>query len=206
MAATSHFAISRIGSRLGTSIRPICSATLPCSKLLKTGESCSADVSSVASSTADSRFSRSCGSLISTCDAISSLAGLDSSFRKHVVQITINTGTYMLRLSPQRALSLSSQYQSMAATMATQIRNATSPAQTPRATINHMRRRANCCSLLATMGSSPMLIVISLLQDNSTSSAALRDLVQFTELVSLRSPSGSLVTPYERRHFVGCDK
>ena len=101
-AARNHFATSVTGSKAGTWIRPIIPATFPCSKLRKTGESCSDEGSSVASSTADSRFSRSSGSLCSTCDAISSFAGRCSIRRRQVIQTTISTGKYIARLSPQR--------------------------------------------------------------------------------------------------------
>ena len=158
IAVRIHFATNLTGSRLETRIRPICSATLPCSRLRKTGESCSDDGSSVANSTADNKFSRRSGSVCSTCDAISSFAGRCSIRRRHVTQTATTTAMYTAPLRLQRTLSLSSQYQSIAATMAMHSRNVTTPAQSPRATINHSRRRAKWRSLPETMGSSVMLI------------------------------------------------
>ncbi len=140
---------------------PICRATLPWSKLRNTGESLTSFGSSVANSTAESRFSRSSGAAISTRAAKSSNEGEWTILRRQVSQTTTTTLKYAKMLSDHRVWSESTQLQSANEIADMKIRKLTMPAQRPRTRMNRRRRRPKLCSFLPTTGSRRVLIQIT---------------------------------------------
>ena len=164
-AATVHRATKRKGSTADGCTRCISAATSPCNRPRNIAESCRLPGSSAASSTAASNFSRSCGSVCSTCIAISSLPGTRSSCPPQASHVASSDGKYTQAESTQRWESVSNQYQSTSAATPRHNRNVLSPALSPRASNSNRRRRANCCRRRTTTGSRGMFIGLVLFRN-----------------------------------------